>query len=170
MNRLYLGLGSNLGDRRLNILQAVQQIESQIGTVISLSDFFETAPWGFASANSFLNAAACVDTSLAPLQVLDLTQAIERSLGRHHKSADGNYADRTIDIDILLFADRVIATDRLTVPHPLMQRRLFVLEPLAQIAPDAMHPLLGKTASLLLAQLLEAEKLHASVAPDTQNA
>ncbi len=153
MDRLYVGLGSNLGDRRQNILRAAAMIESQIGRCVSLSGFFETAPWGFASANSFLNAAMSVDTPLAPLQVLDLTQRIERSLGRTHKSAAGGYADRTIDIDILLYGGLTMATDRLTIPHPLMHRRLFVLEPLAQIAPEALHPLLGKTAMQLLAEL-----------------
>lgn len=153
MDRLYVGLGSNLGDRRQNILRAAAMIESQIGRRVSLSGFFETAPWGFASANSFLNAAMSVDTPLAPLQVLDLTQHIERSLGRTHKSAAGGYADRTIDIDILLYGGLTMATDRLTIPHPLMHRRLFVLEPLAQIAPEALHPLLGKTALRMLAEL-----------------
>ena len=153
MDRLYVGLGSNLGDRRQNILRAAAMIESQIGRRVSLSGFFETAPWGFASANSFLNAAMSVDTPLAPLQVLDLTQRIERSLGRTHKSAAGGYADRTIDIDILLYGGLTMATDRLTIPHPLMHRRLFVLEPLAQIAPEALHPLLGKTVLRMLAEL-----------------
>ena len=153
MDRLYVGLGSNLGDRRQNILRAAAMIESQIGRRVSLSGFFETAPWGFASANSFLNAAMSVDTPLAPLQVLDLTQHIERSLGRTHKSAAGGYADRTIDIDILLYGGLTMATDRLTIPHPLMHRRLFVLEPLAQIAPEALHPLLGKTVLRMLAEL-----------------
>ena len=153
MDRLYVGLGSNLGDRRQNILRAAAMIESQIGRRVSLSGFFETAPWGFASANSFLNAAMSVDTPLAPLQVLDLTQHIERSLGRTHKSVAGGYADRTIDIDILLYGGLTMATDRLTIPHPLMHRRLFVLEPLAQIAPEALHPLLGKTVLRLLAEL-----------------
>lgn len=153
MDRLYVGLGSNLGDRRQNILRAAAMIESQIGRRVSLSGFFETAPWGFASANSFLNAAMSVDTPLAPFQVLDLTQRIERSLGRTHKSAAGGYADRTIDIDILLYGGLTMATDRLTIPHPLMHRRLFVLEPLAQIAPEALHPLLGKTVLRMLAEL-----------------
>ncbi len=153
MNRLYVGLGSNLGDRKQNILRAAEQIESRIGTRVSLSGFFETAPWGFASANNFLNAAMCVDTPLAPLRVLDITQDIERLLGRTRKSTQGGYADRTIDIDILLFSGLVVSTERLTVPHPLLHRRLFVLEPLAQIAPHALHPLLGKTASQLLADL-----------------
>lgn len=153
MDRLYVGLGSNLGDRRQNILRAAAMIESQIGTRVALSDFFETAPWGFASANSFLNAAMSVDTPLAPLRVLDLTQRIERSLGRTRKSSQGGYADRTIDIDILLYGSLTMATDSLTIPHPLMHRRLFVLEPLAQIAPEALHPLLGKTALRLLAEL-----------------
>lgn len=153
MDRLYVGLGSNLGDRRQNILRAAAMIESQIGARVALSDFFETAPWGFTSANSFLNAAMSVDTHLAPLRILDLTQRIERSLGRTHKSAAGGYADRTIDIDILLYGSLAMATDSLTIPHPLMHRRLFVLEPLAQIAPEALHPLLGKTALQLLAEL-----------------
>lgn len=153
MRRLYVGLGSNLGDRRQNILRAATMIASQIGTRVALSDFFETAPWGFATPNSFLNAAMSVDTTLAPQQLLRRTQDIERALGRTAKSAAGRYADRTIDIDLLLYGDLTLATDSLTIPHPLMHRRLFVLEPLAQIAPRAMHPLLRQTVAQLLAAL-----------------
>lgn len=154
MDKLYVGLGSNLGDKRRNILQAVEEIEARIGSVSSLSGFFVTEPWGFSSPNTFVNAAACVETSLTPMEALAATQAIERSLGRTEKSADGIYHDRLIDIDILLYGDTILyMPPTLVIPHPLMHRRLFVLEPLAQIAPDAVHPVLQKTIAQLLDEL-----------------
>lgn len=147
---VYLGLGSNLGDRRSHLLDAVDEIEKRIGSIVSLSAFLDTEPWGFQSAHSFLNAALCADTALTPLEMLDATQDIERRLGRTRKSAGGTYADRVIDIDLLLFGNQVIETPRLTVPHPLMHLRRFVLQPLAQIAPQVVHPVLGLTVERLL--------------------
>ena len=109
MAEVYVGLGTNLGDKEQNLRDAVQKIEEQIGKVVSLSAFYVTAPWGFASENSFLNAAACVDTDLSPLEVLRETQLIERELGRTKKSVDGVYSDRLIDIDLLLYDDLVLS-------------------------------------------------------------
>ena len=97
MAKVYLGLGTNLGDKEQNLRDAVQKIEEQVGEVVSLSAFYVTAPWGFASENSFLNAAACVETELSPLEVLQETQMIERELGRTKKSVNGIYSDRLID-------------------------------------------------------------------------
>ena len=102
MAKVYVGLGTNLGDKEQNLKVAVQKIEEQIGKVVSLSAFYITAPWGFTSENSFLNAAACVETELSPLDVLQKTQSIERELGRTKKSVNGAYSDRLIDIDLLL--------------------------------------------------------------------
>lgn len=124
---------------------AVQKIEERIGKIVSLSAFYVTAPWGFASDNSFLNAVVCVETSLRPLEVLKETQAIERELGRTSKSLGGVYSDRLIDIDLLLYGDTIMDEEGLILPHPLMTERRFVMEPLAEIAPDVMHPLLHKT-------------------------
>ena len=143
--RIYLGLGTNLGDKELNLRVAVQKIEERIGNVVSLSAFYATAPWGFSSENSFLNAAVCVETTLLPLQVLEETQRIERELGRTEKSVNGLYADRLIDIDLLLYDDRVMDAEGLILPHPLMTERRFVMEPLSEIAPDVVHPVLHKT-------------------------
>ena len=145
MAKVYLGLGTNLGDKEQNLRDAVQKIEEQVGKIVSLSAFYVTAPWGFASENSFLNAAACVDTDLSPLEVLRETQLIERELGRTKKSVDGVYSDRLIDIDLLLYGDQILQDERLSLPHPLMAERKFVLEPLAEIAPDVVHPVLHKT-------------------------
>lgn len=142
---VYLGLGTNLGDKERNLRMAVQKIEERIGEIVSLSAFYVTAPWGFASDNSFLNAVVCVETSLRPLEVLKETQAIERELGRTRKSIDGAYSDRLIDIDLLLYSDTIMDEEGLTLPHPLMTERRFVMEPLAEIAPDVMHPVLHKT-------------------------
>ena len=142
---VYLGLGTNLGDKEQNLRMSVQKIEERIGNVVSLSAFYATAPWGFSSENSFLNAAVCVETTLLPLQVLEETQRIERELGRTEKSVNGLYADRLIDIDLLLYDDRVMDAEGLILPHPLMTERRFVMEPLSEIAPDVVHPVLHKT-------------------------
>lgn len=142
---VYLSLGTNLGDKEQNLRVAVQEIEERIGKMISLSAFYATAPWGFSSENTFLNAAVCVETLLLPLSILYLTQEIEGEIGRAHKSVNGVYKDRLIDIDILLYGDLVLDTPELKLPHPLMHERRFVMEPLAEIAPNVVHPVLKKT-------------------------
>ena len=147
---VYLGLGTNLGDKEQNLRMSIKKIEERIGNVVSLSAFYATAPWGFSSENSFLNAAVCVETTLLPLQVLEETQRIERELGRTEKSVNGLYADRLIDIDLLLYDDRVMDAEGLILPHPLMTERRFVMEPLSEIAPDVVHPVLHKTMKELL--------------------
>ena len=142
---VYLGLGTNLGDKEQNLRMSIKKIEERIGNVVSLSAFYATAPWGFSSENSFLNAAVCVETTLLPLQVLEETQRIERELGRTEKSVNGLYADRLIDIDLLLYDDRVMDAEGLILPHPFMTERRIVMEPLSEIAPDVVHPVLHKT-------------------------
>lgn len=144
MHKVYLGLGTNLGDKEKNLRAAIQEIEERIGNVFSLSAFYATEPWGFESGNTFLNAACGVDTPLSPMEVLKETQRIERELGRTKKSIGGIYTDRLIDIDLLLFDDVVSEDPILTIPHPLMCERLFVMEPLAEIAPEVIHPLTRK--------------------------
>ena len=150
---VYFSLGTNLGDKEQNLRMAVQKIRKQIGEVISLSAFYATDPWGFHSDNTFLNAATCVETSLSPMEVLTSSQQIERDMGRTKKSAGGVYSDRLIDIDILLYDDLSMSLPNLVVPHPLMHQRDFVMRPLAEIAPDLMHPTLHKTIKELAASL-----------------
>ena len=150
MAKVYLGLGTNLGDKEQNLRDVVQKIEEQVGKIVSLSAFYVTAPWGFSSDNSFLNAAVCVETKLSPLEVLQETQMIEKELGRTQKSVNRMYSDRLIDIDLLLYEDLVLSVIsasgvELTLPHPLMTERDFVMKPLAEIAPGLVHPVLGKT-------------------------
>lgn len=152
---VYFGLGTNLGNKEQNLRLAVQHIEERIGKVVSLSAFYATAPWGFASDNAFLNAVVCVETSLPPLEILSVTQSIEKEMGRTHKSVNGVYSDRVIDIDLLLYDGLVLDTPTLKLPHPLMQERRFVMEPLAEIAPDVMHPVLGKTLGNIYRDLLD---------------
>ncbi len=129
---VYLGLGSNLGDTEKNLNAAIREINDRIGSVQSQSDFIVTAPWGFESSNPFLNAVVCIQTDLSPLSLLHATQMIERKLGRTKKTT-AHYEDRLIDIDILLYEDLRIATRELTIPHPLMTKREFVMKPLLQI-------------------------------------
>ena len=152
---VYLGLGTNIGDRRLNLTRAIELLSLALGKCIAVSRFIETAPWGFESENSFLNCAATFETELQPTELLDTTESIERELGRTVKSQGGNYSDRIIDIDILIYGDEIIETERLTVPHPLMHKRDFVLQPLAEIAPDVVHPVLDKSIILLLKELAQ---------------
>ena len=134
---LYLSLGSNLGDREDMLRRAITLIEERVGAVQRVSSFIETEPWGFESEHPFLNAAVMVLTTLSPIECLDRTQQIERELGRKSKSRDGKYHDRPIDIDLLLYGDQTISTPRLTIPHPHMQERDFVMIPLREILPSA---------------------------------
>lgn len=133
MHTVYLSLGTNLGEKEQNLLRAIEEIGKRIGPVRAQSAFLHTEPWGFESENSFLNAAVKVDTELSPLVIMYVAQAIERKLGRTHKSKNRIYHDRIIDIDILLYNNLSISTPTLTIPHPLMNERDFVLIPLKQI-------------------------------------
>lgn len=128
----YLSLGTNLGNKVANLLGAVKMIQSRIGSVVSISDFIITEPWGFKSDNRFMNAVISISTDFSPLELLHLTQDIERELGRKRKSLNGEYHDRIIDIDILLYDDIQINIPELTIPHPLMLQREFVMKPLRQ--------------------------------------
>ena len=139
----YLALGTNIGNKRRNMITAAALLAERVGDVLALSGFYETEPWGFQSENTFLNAALQLDTSLSPLEFLKATQEIEIEMGRTQKS-NGAYHDRIIDIDILLYEDLVLQTPELTLPHPLMHERLFVMEPLAEIAPNVIHPVFKK--------------------------
>lgn len=133
MNIVFLSLGTNLGSKEHNLNTAIQEISKRIGSVTAQSDFIETEPWGFSSDNGFLNAAVKVETALTPFEVLNATQQIEQDMGRTEKSINAEYHDRIIDIDILLYNDLSISTPTLTIPHPLMNERDFVLIPLNQI-------------------------------------
>lgn len=135
MHQVYLGLGTNLGDKEANLKAALEEIKKRVGEIASLSAFYASDPWGFESENSFLNAVCCVMSDLSPMEILSITQEIERELGRKTKSLNGIYSDRMIDIDILLYDDLQIQTPELTIPHPLMWERDFVIIPLREIAP-----------------------------------
>ncbi|WP_288309487.1 2-amino-4-hydroxy-6-hydroxymethyldihydropteridine diphosphokinase [uncultured Prevotella sp.] len=129
----YLSLGTNLGDKRKNIAVAIKNIGELVGDVVRQSALYETEPWGFRSDNRFVNAAVCVDTQLSPRRLLEVTQRIEREMGRTLKSDGGEYHDRIIDIDILLYGDLHIDEPDLKIPHPLMHERDFVMMPLNEI-------------------------------------
>lgn len=130
---VFLGLGTNLGDKETNMLNALEEIKRRIGEITSLSSFYASEPVGFESENTFLNAVCCVQTQLSPSEVLSVTQEIERYLGRTQKSINREYHDRTMDIDILLYDNLCINTPELTIPHPFMKDRDFVMTPLKEI-------------------------------------
>lgn len=149
MATVYLGLGTNLGNKEANLRTAIYKLQERIGKQVSLSSFYETAPWGFESDHSFLNAAIGLETNLSPIEILHITQDIEKELGRTKKSVNGSYSDRLIDIDILLYDTLVLQTPELTIPHPLMTERDFVMKPLIEIAGNVIHPTRQKTLSEL---------------------
>lgn len=145
----YLALGTNIGNKRRNMITAAALLAERVGDVLALSGFYETEPWGFQSDNTFLNAALQLETGLPPLELLKATQEIELEMGRTQKS-NGSYHDRIIDIDILLYDDLILQTPELTLPHPLMHERQFVMEPLAEIAPNVIHPVFKKPVVSLM--------------------
>lgn len=154
---LYIGLGSNIGDRAASIRRAVELISERVGALVKCSSIYESAPVDMNTDSMFFNAAAIFETDRDPLDILHITQDIEAELGRTAKS-DGRHYDRTIDIDMLQYGDYNVETAELTLPHPLVASRQFVLEPLAEIAPDvefAAAPF--DTFATMLAELNTAE-------------
>jgi 2-amino-4-hydroxy-6-hydroxymethyldihydropteridine diphosphokinase len=139
--RVYLSLGSNVGEREAQLREAQSRLAA-VGNVIALSSVYETEPVEFTDQPWFLNCALALDTELAPQELMAAILAIEKEMGRTRVQKKG---PRSIDIDILLFGDAIVDSPKLTIPHPAMQQRRFVLEPLAEIAPDVIHPVLKKT-------------------------
>ena len=131
VHKVYLGLGSNQGDRNKQLARAIELIGERVGKVIRQSSIIETEPWGFTSGNKFLNCAIFIETELLPRKVLEVTKQIERELGRRYKGMA--YRDRPIDIDILLYDDITLDEPDLQIPHPLMYERDFVIIPLREI-------------------------------------
>lgn len=144
MAKIYLHTGSNIGDREQNLLSANAAIEEFIGKISSLSNIYETAAWGLKDQDDFLNQALEVITELEPREVLEAIKKIEDQMGRIRYKKWGR---RLIDIDILFFEDRIINTQRLTIPHPFLQERNFVLAPLSELIPNFVHPVLEKEIS-----------------------
>jgi len=152
MSLVYLGLGTNLGDKVQNLNDAVSALSLEVGSVLAVSSFNISTPWGFNSDNKFLNGVALVETNLTPFEVLAKTQEIERNMGRTVKSTD-SYEDRLIDIDILLYDNLIINQPTLVIPHPLLTKRDFVLIPLSELASGLVHPVLGKSIEELRNEL-----------------
>lgn len=146
---VYLSLGSNLGDRAANLEAAITHLEA-LGRVVACSSFYETEPVDVTGQGWFLNRAVAVETELMPKQFLSRALAIEQKMGRRRTQVRG---PRTIDIDLLLFGGSVIETPTLVIPHPAMHQRRFVLEPLAEIAPEVRHPVSKKTIREMLSAL-----------------
>jgi 2-amino-4-hydroxy-6-hydroxymethyldihydropteridine diphosphokinase len=157
MSKLYLGLGSNSGEREKYLTSAISLINKHIGKVIVLSPVYESVAWGFKSEHMFLNQVVLVDTALKVFPIMNHIAVIEKELGRI--KPPGSYADRTIDIDILFFEDKVLNTENVIIPHPLLQERRFVLRPLVDIAPDLFHPVIKKSVRLMLDECLDQSKV-----------
>ena len=152
MPRVFIGIGSNLGDRLATISRAVHELNRLPRIrVVQMATLFETEPIGGPAQPDFLNTAVEIETDLPPLELLDRLQDLERALGR--QPTDIRWGPRAIDLDILLYDQRILNDDRLTIPHVHLHRRRFALEPLAQLAPDLSHPVLRKTVRELLAGL-----------------
>lgn len=152
----YLSLGSNIGDREGHLRDALSRLEA-VGHIASVSSFYETEPVEFADQGWFLNCAAALETTQSPQQLMSEILRIEQEMGRRRIQKKG---PRTIDIDILLFGDAIVNSPELTIPHPAMHQRRFVLEPLAEIAPEARHPLLNKTVHDLLGELPAGQEVR----------
>jgi 2-amino-4-hydroxy-6-hydroxymethyldihydropteridine diphosphokinase len=175
MNSAYISLGSNLGNREENLQKSIALLEAA-GELVAVSSLYETEPWKMDDANSFINQVILLNTSLSAEKLMDVLLETENKMGRVRANQSlrqaqtdlpqtpkgalnnmGKYESRIIDLDILFYNDAVISTEKLTIPHPALHQRKFVLEPLAEINPDLIHPTLNKTVSALL---LECEDTY----------
>jgi len=148
-----INIGSNLGNRRLNLSRAMRAVGAEFGD-FEMSHVVESSPWGYDSTNSFLNVGMAFHTDLMPDELLARLQKIERTISpAPHRTDSGDYADRVIDIDIVAIDREIIDSDTLKVPHPCLAERRFFLEPLAELAPGWSHPATGMTASQMLAAI-----------------
>jgi 2-amino-4-hydroxy-6-hydroxymethyldihydropteridine diphosphokinase len=148
MKKVFLGIGTNLGNKESNLEQAVARIEEYIGPVINSSSIYETEPWGFEAKDEFLNIVVKVETDQTPSGTLEKILMIESLMGRVR--GQKRYSSRLIDIDILLYEDMIVEEESLKIPHPLLQQRKFVLVPLCEIASEIIHPVLKKSIAELL--------------------
>lgn len=146
-NKVFLGLGSNLGNREENLLKAQKLINKKVGKVHSKSSIYETAAWGITEQNAFLNQVLEIETVFSPDAVLHLLLKIEKNMGRIREI---KWGERSIDIDVLYYNNEIISTENLVVPHPFIQERKFVLVPLCEIAPVFIHPRLKQSNLELL--------------------
>jgi len=152
MSTVYIGIGSNLGDRHKNCLRAIELLRQNGLLVTKQSSMHETEPWGVTEQPEFVNMAVEAETELAPIKLLEMLKKIEKDMGRQDTI---RWGPRIIDLDILLYDNIILRTDSLTIPHPLMHEREFVLEPLSEIAGDLIQPVLKKS----IADLLKETKL-----------
>ncbi|WP_456434067.1 2-amino-4-hydroxy-6-hydroxymethyldihydropteridine diphosphokinase [Thermosulfuriphilus sp.] len=155
MARIYVGIGSNLGDKRKNCLRALCLLEEAGIFILKTSSFYLTEPVGFKSPNWFINLAIEAETDLAPEELATVLFKIERSLGRVRPRQ--GISDRIIDLDLLFYDELVLRSSFLTIPHPRAHQRHFVLKPLVEIAPNLWHPVFKKTVSQLLSELKDPE-------------
>ena len=143
MEEVFIGLGSNIGDREGHLEDAIGMIKGKIGEVLSFSNIYETEPWGFSSDDNFLNMVVRIKTGHGAVRLINEILKVEKGLGRTRSGAQ--YESRIIDIDILLYGDKIIKHSGLTIPHPLIQERKFVLVPLCDLYQDGIHPVLKKS-------------------------
>jgi len=158
MEKSYLILGGNVGDRMDYLRRAVEWLRKDAGNIIAMSAIYETEPWGFNDPCRFLNQVVMIETELDPHALLKTIQQIEQTLGRL-RTLNG-YQSRTMDIDILLFGNQIINTPELVIPHPRMTERMFVLEPMAELAPNLEHPVLHQTISDLRENCTDTKQVH----------
>lgn len=158
MNKVFLGIGTNLGEREDNLRRALQMIEEKIGAIFALSQVYETEPWGFETENLFLNMAVIAETKLSPSGLLGRILMTEAVLGRLREGR--KYCSRLIDIDILFYDDQVIDLPELKIPHPRIPDRRFTLVPLCDLFPDFVHPVLKKTLAQLLKECKDKGKIN----------
>lgn len=155
-NRVFLSIGSNIENRQENIKTSIKEIK-KLGDIKTVSSIYETEPVGYQKQNNFLNLVLKLETKLSPNKLIKETQKIENEMGRIKKIKDG---PRNIDIDIIFYNDEIINTEKLTVPHPRMHQRRFVLAPMKEIAGETIHPVKNKTISELLNKLNDNHKIE----------